>query len=423
MSRDIDKLFDLKKKRQMKVKEMREIVDNAEHEERSLTAEDKEKYDHLKQEAQELREKIKREEELHSLESELEDTGGFEGRGRTDPDGEEESREVSGFDSLGEFVQTVRFNPRDKRLSETREMQMKSGADGGFTVPDEFLTDIMQVEPQDAIFRPRSTVIPAGDSPDASISMPALDQTPESNMYGGVEVSWLEEGGDKQETDAELYEIKLDPNEVAAYITVSDKLLRNAPALNALIERLLRGAILAAEDHKFYAGTGVGTPLGVLEAPATKFINRAGANEIVYQDIVSMYSSMKMGGSAIITTTQTALPQLMQLEDTQGNLIWQPNAREGAPGSLLGIPVILNERSKTLGNKGDIMMMDLSYYMIKDGFGIAVDASEHVHFRKNKTVIKAFWNVDGQPWLKDKILLEDGETEVSPFVGLDVPQG
>ena len=423
MSRDIDKLFDLKKERQKKIKEMRELVESAEEENRDLKDQEEEKYKHLREEVRKLKNKIEREEELHNLETELENVPG-EGRGRTNPGTQGDDRDKgSDFDSLGEFVQTVRFNPRDKRLAETREMQMKQGEKGGYAVPDEFMEDIMQVDPQDAIFRPRSTVIPAGDNPDASVTMPALDQTPESNMYGGVEVSWLEEGGDKQETDAELYEIKLDPNEVAAYITVSDKLLRNAEAVNQLVEQLLRGAILAAEDHKFYAGDGVGTPLGVLEAPCTKFVNRADADQIQYEDLVKMYASVKQGGSPVIATTQTALPQLMQLEDTQGNLIWQPNAREGAPGSLLGIPVLLNERSETLGNKGDIVMMDPSYYMIKDGFGIAVDASEHVHFKKNKTLIKAFWNVDGQPWLKDKILLEDGETKVSPFVGLDVPQG
>jgi HK97 family phage major capsid protein len=111
----------------------------------------------------------------------------------------------------------------------------------------------------------------------------------------------------------------------------------------------------------------------------------------------------------------------MNLVDTNGNLIWQPNARDGAPGTLIGLPCILNERNPVLGSKGDLVLADPSYYMIKDGFGIAISASEHVYFTNNETVIKAFWNVDGQPWLTSPLTLEDGVTTVSPFVVLDVP--
>jgi len=47
--------------------------------------------------------------------------------------------------------------------------------------------------------------------------------------------------------------------------------------------------------------------------------------------------------------------------------------------------------------------------------------SEHVQFVKDKTLIKAVYNVDGQPSINDKLTLEDGTNQVSPFVVLDVP--
>ena len=68
------------------------------------------------------------------------------------------------------------------------------------------------------------------------------------------------------------------------------------------------------------------------------------------------------------------------------------------------------------------MLIDFSHYLIKDGSGIFVSASEHALFTQNKTIIKAFWNVDGQPWLNGPIKGEDGE-QYSPFVALDVPSG
>jgi len=49
--------------------------------------------------------------------------------------------------------------------------------------------------------------------------------------------------------------------------------------------------------------------------------------------------------------------------------------------------------------------------------GIAIVlAKEHKYFTENKTVVKSFYNVDGQSWLRDPLTSEDGTTKVSPFV-------
>ena len=42
--------------------------------------------------------------------------------------------------------------------------------------------------------------------------------------------------------------------------------------------------------------------------------------------------------------------------------------------------------------------------------------SEHVKFTSNQTVIKAFRNVDGKPWVNAPYILEGGATQVSPYV-------
>jgi len=66
-----------------------------------------------------------------------------------------------------------------------------------------------------------------------------------------------------------------------------------------------------------------------------------------------------------------------------------------------------------------VILADFSYYLIKNGSGPFILASEHKYFTENKTVVKAFYNVDGSPWLRNPITLRDGVTEVSPFVVLE----
>jgi HK97 family phage major capsid protein len=334
------------------------------------------------------------------------------------------------FRSFGEFVSAIRFNPNDHRLNfvemETREQSMGVGTEGGFAVPTQFVPTLLQVDPQTAIFRPRANVIPAGTPPDASISMPALNQTAAENMYGGVTVEWIEEGGTKPETDAALLEVTLQPHEVAGHTVISDKLLRNWAAADALLTRLLRSAIIASEDTAFLNGSGVGRPLGITNSPATINVARNTANAIDYvNDIINMFSRAKFGGTFVWIGSQTILPQLMGMTDSGGStLVWAPGqtglAASGPPGTLCGIPLIFNDRSPGLGTAGDLMLVDLSYYLIKDGSGPFVATSPHVHFTTNKTVIKAFWNVDGAPWLSGPIPLEGSTANtVSPFIVLN----
>jgi HK97 family phage major capsid protein len=132
-----------------------------------------------------------------------------------------------------------------------------------------------------------------------------------------------------------------------------------------------------------------------------------------------MFASALAAG--VWVASPTLIPQLATMVDTGNHIIWQPNAREGIPGTLLGLPLLFNERSPVLGTKGDLILANFQYYLIKDGFGVALAASPHRKFEFNITIIKAFWNVDGKPWLTAPITLEDGATQMSPFVVLDVP--
>jgi HK97 family phage major capsid protein len=320
---------------------------------------------------------------------------------------------------FGDFLQEVRFNPHNTKL-EQRTLQMGVGGAGGFIVPEQFDTSIRMVEDNAAIFRPRCQVIPAGSPPDAAITIPALDQSGALGVYAGVNVTWIGEGDLKPETEPSFREIKLEPHEVAAHTVVTDKLLRNSAAAGALVMSLLRKAIIASEEDAFYTGNGVGRPLGIIGHPATINVARTGAGAIVYADIVGMFARFKMGGRGAWIVSQTTLPQLMTLVDAGGNLIWQPNARENAPGTLLGMPVYVNDQAPILGVNGDIALVDLDYYLIKNGSGISISMSEHPRFTRNQTIIKAFWNVDGQPWLTTPLLQRDGVSTVSPFVALAV---
>mgnify|MGYP001415177761 CR=1 FL=1 len=425
----------LREKRAKLVADMRAIIETAESEDRDLTAEEQAAFDEAKAAKEDLDRRIERLESVEASEGALGEVVPAASRraGIQRPGGDPAARE---FESIGEFLHAVRFNQNDQRLSFVEgvgaegsddglraEMRMDNDTQGGFMVPTQFRSNIMSVAPQDALVRPRANVIPAGSPPDAGITMPALDQSGDApgNVFGGMTFQWVEEGGEKSETDAELRGVTLAPHEIAGYVTVTDKLLRNWQASASFIETLMRQGVAAVEDYNFLRGNGVSKPLGVLNAPVLKTVNRAGANQISYTDLVNMVAVLLMrGGAPVWSIPQGALTQIAKLKDENNNLIWQANARDGFAGTLLGYPVRWNNRAPALGSRGDVLLADWSYYLIKDGSGPFVAASEHVKFTSNKTVIKIFWNVDGAPWMNAPFKEENGY-EVSPFVALDVP--
>lgn len=428
-------LKELRDKRIKLVAELRGIINAAEAEDRDLTAEEQASYDSQKADLDALDKRIERMAGVEAAETAGDNIVRAAARGGqvTVPDGPHGRTE---FESMGEFLSAVRFNPNDQRLNFVENvaagadgqidasLRMDNDTQGGFMVPPQLRETILSVQPQDALVRPRANVIPAGSPPDAAITMPALDQSGANpkNMFGGVEFKWIAEGEEKPETDAKLKSITLSPHEIAGFVTITDKLLRNWQASGAFIENLFRGAYSAAEDYAFIRGTGIGQPLGAINSGAMKFINRATANHVAYIDLLNMVSRflMRGGQSPVWSMPQSSLVDIATMTDPEGHYIWKPGAVDGFAGTLLGYPVRWNNRAPALGVKGDITLIDWSQYLIKDGSGPFVATSEHVKFTSNQTVIKFFSNVDGAPWLTAPIVEENG-WEVSPFVGLDVP--
>jgi HK97 family phage major capsid protein len=338
--------------------------------------------------------------------------------------GRSQEQEPGEIKSFGEFLGEVRFNPgsaslktREVKNGERRDVTMGNGPSMGFTVPEKFDTTIRQVTPQTAIFRPRCTVIPGGNAPDAGYNMLALDQSGSKGVYSGVAVKWIGEGGTRQDAgDPTLRNIKLEPREVSAYIDISDKLLANSDAAGALVQQLLRAAIIGAEEDAFYTGSGVGKPKGIVGHPACKTVARATSTTITWANIKSMFGAFMFGGSPVWIANQSCLPQLMGIEDTNGNALWMPNAVGNIAGTLCGYPVIINDLNPALGTEGDLCLVDLSYYYIKDGSPLAIFIDPYSQKVNGVSRIYAFWNVDGQPMLTSPMTQRNGTSTVSPFI-------
>jgi len=309
-----------------------------------------------------------------------------------------------------------------------KDLEESSGATGGYTVPTEMLVDeLLMVEMGEAVVRPLARSFPMSSR---SLTIPMLDQGDQPAEYwkldyfGGVLSYWTEEGGAKTETEPGFKQLELVAHKLAGYTQASDELLADSPlGIENLLVSLFRGAISTREDFGFLRGTGVGMPLGVLNSTVLLTQNRATANTIEYRDLMRMLDDFMPGSfpNAVWCISHTALPTVLQMEDTAGNNVFVPNATGGVtqpmPGTLLGRPIIITEKLPTIGNTGDVLLADFSYYIIGDRLNTAINSSIHYDFINDLTTWRFVHRVDGQPWLDEPVYI-DTANQVSPFVAL-----
>lgn len=316
----------------------------------------------------------------------------------------------------------LRYMKDEPLPGQQKQMVESVGASGGFLVPTEFLAQLQAVMAEDSIIRSRATIIRMRRR---QIEIPVLDQTGTTaglpHWYGGMRAYWAEEAAAKTATEATFRKVSLVAHKLIMYTYASDELLDDSAI--SLADFLagpvgFAGCISWMEDYAFLNGTGVGQPLGIIPANATITVARAAGGAIGWADLANMVENFLPSGRGVWMITQSAMADLIQLNGPAANpsYIWVPNAAEGVPGYLLGMPVIWTEKCPLIGTAGDVVLADLRYYLIGDRQATTVESTQYDRWEYDETSWRAVHRVDGQPWLSAPLTYQDSTTQVSPFV-------
>jgi len=302
-----------------------------------------------------------------------------------------------------------------------------SGVTGGYTVPPELFEQLMTIVAELAIIRPRAFVIPMAG---ASLQIPYLDITTAqsagvSPFFGGLQMYWTAESQTRTETEPQFKQLELKAWELSGYSVSSNVLLQDSIiGLEKFLMTLFAKSIAWFEEYAFLQGNGAGKPQGMLTAGATLLKNRDTANQVSFNDVATMWSKLlpSSWSTAIWVFSPSVVPQLLQLKDGANRAIFlsiDQGVTKSPVWSLLGRPAFPSEKVPPLGTKGDLTLLDPSLYVVGDRMQIEIAASEHVNFLKNQMTWRVVERVDGQPWVEKPITLQDGSTQVSPFVALN----
>ena len=231
---------------------------------------------------------------------------------------------------------------------------LREGKDteGGYLVPEEYDTRLIDVLEEENIMRVLGTKITTSGLHKINIAAtkPAA--------------SWIEEGGALTFGDATFDQLFLDAYKLHVAIKVTDELLYdNAFNLENYIITQFGKALANAEEDAFLNGDGNGKPTGIFaEVGGGTVANTVTA--IKGDDIINLIYSLKRPyrkNAAFIMNDKT-LALLRTLKDSTGVYIWQPNYQDSEPDRLLGYKVYTSAYAPA----DAVAFGDFSYYNIGD---------------------------------------------------------
>lgn len=346
------------------------------------------------------------------------------------------ARGTGGFRNMGDFAFAVRnasmrqggdLDARLRNAALSTYGNESTGADGGFAVPPDFRSDIMsRVFGEDSLIARTDRM----QSSSNTLTLP-IDMTTPWQTTGGIQSYWVAEGAVKPQSKPALEEVTVKLHTLATLVPVTEELLEDAPAMDSYLRRKVPEKMDFTISHSIVWGNGVGKPLGFMNSPALVTVAAEAAQTA---DTVNATNLMKMWGRMPVQSRRTAVwlmhpdveAVLPGMTIGQQPIYMPPGGLSGSPyGTLFGRPVIPHQVAETIGDLGDVMLVDLANYMTvtktgggRDASGLKTDVSIHLWFDQDMVAYRFTMRVAGQSWWSQAIAQRDGGNTQSPFVAL-----
>ena len=350
-------ILELREKRNKAWEAAKAFVETKRDKDGLLSAEDAAIYAEMEQKVQNYSAEIARMEAMETMEAELNKPVNTPLTGRPMNGNPQDNKTGRASNEYKEaMLQAIRTNFRNVKnvLSEG------IASDGGYLVPEEYDSRLIEGLEEENIFRRLGTTITTSGERKINIAgaKPAA--------------AWIDEGEELTFGDAKFDQINLDAHKLHVAVKVTEELLYdNAFGLENYLLRQFSKALANAEEDAFLNGDGAGKPLGIFaeEGGAQVGVTAASATDITADEIINLVYALKRPyrkKAKFIMNDQT-IAVLRKLKDENGQYLWQPSLQAGEPDRLFGYEVMTSAYVPMIAaGKPVIAFGDFSYYNIGD---------------------------------------------------------
>jgi len=344
-----------------------------------------------------------------------------------------------GFRNFGDFASSVRVASArggniDPRLIANAPSTYSSegvGEDGGFMVPPDFRQEIMNKVMGVESLLSRTDQMVTGSN---SVTFPADETTPWASS-GGIQAYWGSEGGAITQSKVELTEKQIRLNKLTCLVPVTEELQQDAGTLSGYLNKKVPEKFDYKIAAAIIAGSGVGQPMGIINAPCTVSAAKdttsspvQAADTVTYRNIVDMWNRMyapcRSRAVWLVNPDVEGQLDMMRFSANRSDEpvpVYLPAGGASATpyATLRGRPVIPHEACSALGDVGDIILADMSQYLtLTKTAGIRQDVSIHLFFDYDVSAYRFIFRVAGMPWWGSAITPPNSVNTRSCFITL-----
>ena len=325
------------------------FVNSHEKENGTLSAEDTAAYDRMEQEIEELTAAIDRQNRADRREQELAKPVNSPLTGK--PFKPAEDTKVGRASDEYKTAMLTALRSNFKQVSNI--LQEGVDADGGYLVPEEYDSRLIDVLDEENIMRKLGTKITT--SGDHKINIAATKPA----------AAWIEEGGALSFGEATFSQILLDAHKLHVAIKVTEELLYdNAFGLENYIITQFGKALANAEEDAFLNGDGSGKPTGIFDETNGGKTAITLTAALKSDDIIDLVYALRRPyrKKAAFIINDKNLAAVRKLKDGNGAYLWQPSYQSGEPDKIFGYSVY----TSAYAPEDAIAFGDYSYYNIGD---------------------------------------------------------
>lgn len=332
-----------------------------------------------------------------------------------------EPRNVEGLENFGQAIIALHRGDTEK-IRELRTLNTITGSEGGFATPEIWWSQVYDSGVEASVALDKVTTFPmTGDT----LYVPAWDCADHTGgPIGAVEGQWLGETQTATRRTPNLRLVKFSAYKLALFVAMSSEALQDSSALAQSIAPLMRNSLAFSLDEAILIGSGAGEPQGILTSPASIAQTRASATDITFADLVAMKGRILPSSldRAVWLVSPSAFAVLCGLVITAGTGELVMGYQHGASDmrmSILGHPVRVTEKLPALGEKGDVMLVDLSYYGLAMREVARFERTNSAQWTEDIIDMRFVLRCDGKPLIAAPTVPAGGGNALSPFVMLD----
>lgn len=342
----------------------------------------------------------------------------------------EEYRILAGF---GEFMIDVAKAARgdltekmQAHLQASGDATGQAGAQGGFLIQQDIGGMLYDQMLSQSPFLSRARIVPLS-SGSRGIKFWAVDAPSRQtgSRWGGVSANWTgEKRKIKESAFPDLEMVTMELHKIAALCRLPDELMEDAAAAAAMFLLAVRDEINFLVEDSIFRGNGIAKPVGFLDAPCTLSCPKETSqspDSFVWENISQMWMRLHSRSKprGVWFYNYELGPWFDKLavdgvqEDRPRFISYGPTGMARAKGR----PMVEAEYASAAGDVGDIVLADLSQYLVIMG-PVQQNASIHLYFDTAETAFRLTLRIDGKPGWISPLTPYKGSVKMSPFVKL-----